>query len=92
MEIVYKGGAFVAKVNLEEGTTLTDAWLYNLATRDKVEFSKTQIADTIYLIWLDSDDTFGLSVGLYNLELYDGDTLIDCKENYIKIIETSKSN
>ena len=91
MEIIYKGSDYSIKVVFDEKVSFTHAVLFNKATRNGWEFSIVQVGDATYNLTLPASETTRMDVGMYNLELWSNTTLLDCKENFAKVQETSQS-
>lgn len=92
MEIIYKASDYSIQVVFDEKVSFTHAVLFNKATRNGWEFSIVQVGDATYNLTLPASETTGMDVGMYNLELWSNTTLLDSKENFAKVVETSKSN
>lgn len=91
METIYKGSSFLLIVTFEEQISLTNATLFNQATHESVMFSIEQTEANQYNLSLSADVTANIGVGLYNLELWADTLIIERKENFVKVEETSQS-
>lgn len=91
MEIIYKASDYFIQVVFEEEVSFTNAVLFNKATRIGWEFSIVQVEDRTYNLTLTADETSGMDVGVYNLELWADTILLERKENFAKVEETSQS-
>ena len=91
MEIIYKASDYFIQVVFEEKVSFTHAVLFNKATHSAYEFSIVLVGDATYNLTLPASETTVMDVGMYNLELWADTTLLDCKENFAKVEETSQS-
>lgn len=91
MEIIYKASDYFIQVVFEEEVSFTNAVLFNKATRIGWEFSIVQVGDRTYNLTLTADKTSGMDVGVYNLELWADTILLERKENFARVEETSQS-
>lgn len=91
METIYKGSGWNATVNFESDKTSVEAILYNRATKQSASLNVSG-SGTTYSIAISGVETAKLGVGIYDLELYATDSIVDVKNNFAKVVETSKSN
>lgn len=99
METIYKGAKYSITVNSSVELRYRMVRLYAPATKTTLEFdiedtgSTTKDGRKTYLCTLKKGATEGAPVGLYNLEIYDGDLgeMLHFQEHYARLVTTSKS-
>lgn len=92
METIYKGSYWSVNVNFERSIENFGAYLHNNATKRADVLDTTQIGENSYIVYMNAEDTDSLGVGVYDLELWSGDSLLEVKSNFAKVVTTAKSN
>ena len=90
METIYKGSGWEIYINLE--AAVVSACLYSKATKQSMELRLNGSSDNSHNFMLSGNETAELGVGMYDLEIYAYDSIVDVKNNFVKVVETSKSN